>query len=70
MSAHILKLQAEVKSSNALHITSNWLNYTGVQEYFPEELVITVKASTSMAEICTVLAKPDQVLPFYLEDEA
>ena len=69
MSTQILKLQAEIKSSNGLHITSNWLNYTGVQEYFPEELVITVKAGTSMAEICAELAKNDQALPFYIEDE-
>ena len=69
MSTNIEKLQAEIKASDALHITSDWLNHTGIEEYFSEELVLTVKASTPIAEICDVLAKNNQVLPFYIEDK-
>ena len=69
MSDNLSKLQEEIKSSNGIHITSSWLNHTGVEEYFSEELVITVKASTPIAEICKVLAKNDQVLPFYVENQ-
>ncbi len=70
MSANLLKRQEEIKSSTGLHITSSWLNHTGIEEYYSEELVITVKASTPIVEICNVLAKNDQVLPFYIADKA
>jgi glycolate oxidase FAD binding subunit len=70
MSTILLKIQEEVKSSNGINITSSWLNHTGIEEYFPEELVITVRSSTPIAEICAVLAKNNQVLPFYIDDKA
>ena len=69
MSTNLLKIQEEIKLSESLHITGRWLNHMGIEEYFPEELVITVRASTPIAEICTVLAENDQVLPFYIDDK-
>ena len=38
--------------------------YQGIIQYQPEELVITVKAGTTLAEINHVLAKNNQYLPF------
>ncbi len=69
MTDRITQLQDEIKQAATVNINSEWLNYSGVEEYFSEELVITVKASTPIADICNVLAKNDQVLPFYIEDK-
>lgn len=70
MSNRIQQLQTLVKQSNNLHINSDWLDYAGVVEYYPEELVITVKASTKIAEIKTHLAQNNQSLPFYAKDDS
>ena len=39
-------------------------NYTGVLDYQPEELVITVRAGTSLAEVESLLASKKQYFPF------
>ena len=39
-------------------------DYTGVVEYYPEELVVTVKAGTSLNTIEQLLADNDQAMPF------
>lgn len=66
----IAQLQQLVKTSAALHIDTKLLDYAGVVEYYPEELVITVKAGTKIADIQTALAKNKQVLPFFVEKSA
>jgi glycolate oxidase FAD binding subunit len=68
MSDRLVQLQDEIKQASAICISSQWLNYSGIQEYFSEELVVTVKASTLISEIQNVLAKNHQILPFYIED--
>ena len=72
------ELQKKVKNANQLRITNsgsssneellNMSSYTGVVEYFPEELVITVKAGTTTQEINKVLGENNQALPFFIED--
>lgn len=69
MSTRIPQLQAEIKRASAIHINSQWLNYSGIQEYFLEELVITVKAGTAIAEVQKTLKKNNQILPFYIEND-
>ena len=68
MSDRLLQLQDEIKCASSIHIDSQWLDYSGIQEYFSEELVVTVKAGTLIAEVQNILAKNHQVLPFYIED--
>ncbi|WP_428087598.1 FAD-binding protein [Candidatus Thioglobus sp.] len=70
MSDRCAQLQAEIKSSKQIHITSQWLNYAGIQEYFAEELVISVKAGTLICEIQAALAINNQSLPFYVKNPA
>ncbi|MFW5450959.1 MAG: FAD-binding protein [Methylophagaceae bacterium] len=40
--------------------------YAGVVEYHPEELVITVKAGTTIKQIRDLLAENKQVIPFFI----
>ncbi len=61
-------LQNLVKNTDSLHINSTLLAYSGIVEYHPEELVMTVKASTPIAQINTQLKKNNQALPFYAND--
>ena len=42
--------------------------YTGVVEYYPEELVISLKAGSSMAEAKEILAENNQDFSFYSSD--
>ncbi|SMN16292.1 Glycolate dehydrogenase, FAD-binding subunit GlcE [uncultured Candidatus Thioglobus sp.] len=65
----IAQLQEEVKNASSIHIDSQWLNYSGVTEYFSEELVISVKAGTVIADIQNTLAENNQTLPFYIRNE-
>jgi glycolate oxidase FAD binding subunit len=44
--ARIQQLQTLVKESSNLHINSALLDYSGVVEYYAQELVMTVKAGT------------------------
>ena len=45
--------------------TLDMSHYTGVVEYYPEELVMTVKAGTSLNTIEQLLADNDQAMPFF-----
>lgn len=64
----IQQLQELVKNSKRLHINSQLLDYSGIVEYYPEELVISVKAGTSIAQIKNQLKHNNQALPFYTDD--
>ncbi len=68
MKGRVKEIQALIKKSDQLTINSDFLNYSGVVEYHPEELVITVKAGTKIKDISLMLAKHDQALPFYIEN--
>ena len=58
-------IQKKVRNASQLRITNsgsasssevlNMISYSGVVEYFPEELVITVKSGTLIKEINQVL---------------
>ena len=41
-------------------------HYAGVVDYHPEELVITVKAGTTIRQIKDLLAQNGQVIPFFI----
>lgn len=64
----IQQLQELVKNSKRLHINSQLLDYAGIVEYYPEELVMSVKAGTSIAHIKNQLKDNNQALPFYTDD--
>lgn len=66
--SRIAELQQLIKTSNNLHIDSTMLDYAGVVEYYPEELVMTVKAGTKIKDIQAELAKNNQVLPFFIKN--
>ncbi len=61
------ELQKKVRNASQLRITNsvdessdellNMNSYSGVVEYFPEELVITVKAGTLIRDISQTLRK-------------
>ena len=72
----IAEFQKKVKHSHQLRITNhgdgsdeelvNMSSYSGVVEYYPEELVLTVKAGTVIKEINKELAKNNQAFPFFI----
>jgi glycolate oxidase FAD binding subunit len=72
------EIQNKVKNANRLRITNsvdeskeetlNMSLYSGVVEYFPEELVITVKAGTIVNHINEILGENNQALPFFIND--
>jgi len=74
----ISHFQQIIRNANHLKITSsgndsvnellNMSSYSGVVEYFPEELVITLKAGTSIKEAKKVLAKNKQSFSFSVDD--
>ncbi len=63
----IAELQQMVRDSEHLHINSDLLDYAGIIEYHPEELIITVKAGTKIFDIQSALAKNGQILPFFIK---
>ena len=77
MMSSIAELQKQVREGKDLRITGevdntgkeyiNISSYSGIVEYFPEELVITLKAGTTIQEINDTLAAYGQALPFYTE---
>ena len=77
MISSIAELQKQVREGKELRITGdidntdkgyiNMSSYSGVVEYFPEELVITLKAGTTIQEINDTLAAYGQALPFFTE---
>ena len=72
------EIQKKVRNASQLRIVNsgdnfseellNMNSYAGIVEYFPEELVITVKAGTSIEDINQVLGENKQALPFYFSD--
>ena len=78
MISSIAELQKQVREGKELRITGdidntdkgyiNMSSYSGVVEYFPEELVITLKAGTTIQEINNTLAAYEQALPFFAEN--
>ena len=71
---YIAEFQQTIKQNNQIHIGKGVLksvvsidtsDYSGVVEYYPEELVITLKAGTSIAEIHAILNEKKQALVFY-----
>ena len=70
----IAEFQKQVREGKDLRITGNTENtdkefinissYSGVVEYFPEELVITLKAGTTIQEINNTLSDYGQALAF------
>ena len=74
MEEEVLTLQQKIKSSESLHISSGesgtsvlgMENYSGVVKYHPEELVITLKAGTSINETQELLKNNNQALPFFV----
>jgi len=77
MISSIAELQKQVREGKELRITGdidntdkgyiNMSSYSGVVEYFPEELVITLKAGTTIQEINDTLGPYGQALPFFTE---
>lgn len=65
--SRITELQQLIKTSNTLHINSGLLDYAGVVEYYPEELVMTAKAGTKISDIQAELAKHNQALSFFIK---
>jgi len=74
----IAELQKKVKHSHKLRITNfddesdeelvNMSFYSGVVEYYPEELVLTVKAGTSIKIVNEELAKNNQAFAFIADN--
>ena len=74
----ISEFQKKIKNATQLRITGSgdesndelldMSSYSGVVEYFPEELVITLKAGTPIKEAKQVLAKNNQALLFFIDD--
>ena len=77
MMTSIAELQKQVREGRELRITGdidntdkeyiNISTYSGLVEYFPEELVITLKAGTTIQEINDTLGPYGQALPFFTE---
>ena len=74
----ISEMQNKVRQANKLRITNNvkdnkeeqlnMSSYSGIVEYFPEELVITLKAGTTIDEVNKILSKNNQALAFFTDD--
>ena len=74
----IAELQKQVRGGKELRITGdvdntdkeyiNISSYSGVVEYFPEELVITLKAGTTIQEVNNILASYGQALAFFTDN--
>jgi len=74
----IAELQNQVRSGSQLRITNhekdsdetfvNMSLYSGIVEYFPEELVLTLKAGTTINEVNQILGENNQALPFYTDN--
>ena len=74
----IAELQKQVREGKELRITGkadstdegfiNISSYSGVVEYFPEELVITLKAGTTIQEVNSTLASCGQALAFFTDN--
>jgi glycolate oxidase FAD binding subunit len=78
---NIEDIQQQILNATQLHIignnsqlnsqfptTLNMSAYSGLVGYQPEELVMTVKAGTTLNYIESILAHNDQILPFSIEN--
>lgn len=63
----IKALQTQIKNAKTFKV-SGLKNYSGVVEYYPEELVITVKSGTLTSKIKALLTSNGQGLDFALQD--
>lgn len=70
MDTRIQQLQSMISSASSVHINTQWLDYAGVIEYYPEELVMTVKAGTPISEIKERLELNQQALAFYTDNDS
>jgi len=59
-------LTAQIKEQKKISVNSDLFNNSGIVDYYPEELVITVKGGTKTSEITKELDKNGQGLNFYL----
>ena len=50
-------LTAQIKEQKKISVNSDLLNNSGIVDYYPEELVITVKGGTKTSEITKELDK-------------
>ena len=73
----IAEFQQLIKESEKIHIGGTCSEsignidmrpYAGIVEYHPEELVVTLKAGTSIKEIEKILKKNNQALTFYTDN--
>ena len=69
MNDRITQLQKIVKESNSICINSEFLDYEGIVSYYPEELIITVKAGLIIKDMRKELNKNNQDLMFFVDDE-
>ena len=56
----------EVKHADTIDMS----HYQGIVEYYPEELVMSVKAGTTLQDIEHALSAHQQALPFYTDSQA
>jgi len=61
------KSQSDIPSNNTQLLTLS--DYAGIIEYYPEELVVTVKAGTLISDIEHRLKQHQQALPFSIENK-
>ena len=62
-----LRLRGQGSRGIAAHLPGNWLDladHSGIITYHPEELVVTVRCGTPLAELEAELASHGQTLPF------
>jgi glycolate oxidase FAD binding subunit len=73
----IAEFQQLIKESEKIHIGGkssesikniDMRTYFGVVEYYPEELVITLKAGTSIAQVEAILSENNQAFTFYTDN--
>ena len=58
-------MQQQIKESKKITISALGIkNYTGIVHYYPEELIITLKAGTKITEALDILAKNQQTFSF------
>jgi len=60
--------QTESQPTNSENQILDMTNYQGVVEYYPEELVITVKAGTKIKQLFETLEQKNQCFSFPLSD--
>ncbi len=64
----IVAAQTQSQPTNSEKQILDMTNYQGVVEYYPEELVITVKAGTKIKQLIEILEQKNQCFSFPLSD--